>query len=71
MAAPCSIRITCRLGGSGNRRSLGLHRAHRGHGPRRIRAGTGHGGKGLIDELYTKYLDRAYTTSIWSELLEP
>jgi REDY-like protein HapK len=28
-------------------------------------------GKGLIDELYTKYLDRAYTTSIWSELLDP
>ncbi len=28
-------------------------------------------GKGLIDELYAKYLDRAYTTSIWSELLEP
>jgi hypothetical protein len=28
-------------------------------------------GKGLIDELYSKYLDRAYTTSIWSELLEP
>jgi hypothetical protein len=28
-------------------------------------------GQGLIDELYGKYLDRAYTTSIWSELLEP
>jgi REDY-like protein HapK len=28
-------------------------------------------GKELIDELYAKYLDRAYTTSIWSELLEP
>jgi hypothetical protein len=28
-------------------------------------------GKGLIDELYTKYLDRAYTASIWSELLDP
>jgi hypothetical protein len=28
-------------------------------------------GKGLIDELYSKYLDRAYTTSIWSELIEP
>jgi hypothetical protein len=28
-------------------------------------------GRGLIDELYGKYLDRAYTTSIWSELLEP
>jgi REDY-like protein HapK len=28
-------------------------------------------GQGLIDELYTKYLDRTYTTSIWSELLEP
>jgi hypothetical protein len=28
-------------------------------------------GKGLIDELYTKYLDWDYTTSIWSELLEP
>jgi hypothetical protein len=28
-------------------------------------------GQGLIDELYAKYLDRAYTTSIWSELLEP
>src|SRR4030095_15118862 len=29
------------------------------------------GGKDLIDELYAKYLDRAYTTSIWSELIEP
>ena len=29
------------------------------------------GGKGLIDELYATYLDRAYTTSIWSERLEP
>ena len=28
-------------------------------------------GKELIDELYAKYLDRAYTTSIWSELVEP
>jgi len=28
-------------------------------------------GKALIDELYAKYLDRAYTTSIWSELVEP
>jgi hypothetical protein len=28
-------------------------------------------GKDLIDELYAKYLDRAYTTSIWTELLEP
>jgi hypothetical protein len=28
-------------------------------------------GKGLIDELYAKYLDRDYTTSIWSELIEP
>jgi hypothetical protein len=28
-------------------------------------------GKGLLDELYAKYLDRDYTTSIWSELLEP
>src|SRR6266513_2595079 len=25
-------------------------------------------GKELIDELYAKYLDRAYTTSIWTEL---
>jgi hypothetical protein len=25
----------------------------------------------LIDEIYAKYLDRAYTTSIWSELVEP
>lgn len=30
-----------------------------------------HAGKELIDELYAKYLDRAYTTSIWSELVEP
>jgi hypothetical protein len=28
-------------------------------------------GKELIDELYARYLDRAYTTSIWSELIEP
>ncbi len=28
-------------------------------------------GKDLIDELYTKYLDRSYTTSIWTELVEP
>lgn len=28
-------------------------------------------GKGLIDELYATYLDRASTTSIWSERLEP
>jgi hypothetical protein len=28
-------------------------------------------GRALIDELYAKYLDRAYTTSIWSERLEP
>ncbi len=28
-------------------------------------------GKQLIDELYAKYLDRDYTTSIWSELIEP
>lgn len=28
-------------------------------------------GKALLDELYAKYLDRAYTTSIWSELVEP
>ena len=27
-------------------------------------------GKELIDELYAKYLDGAYTTSIWSELVE-
>lgn len=25
----------------------------------------------LLDELYTKYLDRSYTTSIWTELIEP
>lgn len=28
-------------------------------------------GKELIEELYATYLDRAYTTSIWSELVEP
>ena len=28
-------------------------------------------GTALLDELYAKYLDRAYTTSIWSELVEP
>jgi len=28
-------------------------------------------GKELIDELYAKYLDRTYTTSIWSELIAP
>jgi hypothetical protein len=28
-------------------------------------------GKQLLDELYGKYLDRSYTTSIWSELIEP
>jgi REDY-like protein HapK len=28
-------------------------------------------GKQLIEDLYTKYLDRSYTTSIWSELVEP
>ena len=28
-------------------------------------------GKELIDELYAKYLDRAYTTSIWAEPVEP
>ena len=28
-------------------------------------------GKGLLDELYSKYLDRSHTTSIWSELVEP
>ena len=28
-------------------------------------------GKGLIDELYGKYLDRSKTTSIWSVRLEP
>lgn len=27
-------------------------------------------GKRLLDELYSKYLDRAYTTSIWSEMIE-
>ena len=28
-------------------------------------------GKDLIDELYAKYLDRAYTVSFWSELIQP
>jgi hypothetical protein len=28
-------------------------------------------GKELIDELYAKYLDREYTTSIWSDLIDP
>ncbi len=28
-------------------------------------------GAALIDELYATYLDRSYTTSIWSELIEP
>ena len=28
-------------------------------------------GKALLDELYGKYLDRSYATSIWSELVEP
>ncbi|OGL02336.1 MAG: hypothetical protein A3I14_05340 [Candidatus Rokubacteria bacterium RIFCSPLOWO2_02_FULL_73_56] len=28
-------------------------------------------GKELLEELYAKYLDRAYTTSIWTELVEP
>ncbi|MBV9861800.1 MAG: hypothetical protein JO267_06600 [Alphaproteobacteria bacterium] len=28
-------------------------------------------GQALIDELYAKYLDRDYTTSIWTELVEP
>lgn len=28
-------------------------------------------GKELIDELYARYLDRSYTTSIWTELVEP
>jgi len=28
-------------------------------------------GNELIEELYAKYLDRSYTTSIWSELVEP
>ena len=27
-------------------------------------------GKRLLDELYTKYLDRSYTTSIWSDMIE-
>jgi hypothetical protein len=31
----------------------------------------GEKGKQLLEELYSKYLDRAYTTSIWSELIEP
>ena len=28
-------------------------------------------GQAFLDELYGTYLDRAYTTSIWSELVEP
>jgi REDY-like protein HapK len=28
-------------------------------------------GKLFLEELYSKYLDRSYTTSIWSELVEP
>lgn len=28
-------------------------------------------GRDLIEELYAKYLDRSYTTSIWSELVDP
>ena len=28
-------------------------------------------GKQLLEDLYTKYLDRSYTTSIWTELVEP
>jgi hypothetical protein len=28
-------------------------------------------GAELIDELYAKYLDRSYTTSIWTERVEP
>jgi hypothetical protein len=28
-------------------------------------------GTAFLDELYGKYLDRSYTTSIWSELVEP
>jgi hypothetical protein len=28
-------------------------------------------GKEMIDELYARYLDRRYTTSIWSELVGP
>ena len=28
-------------------------------------------GKAFLDELYGKYLDRSYTTSIWSERIEP
>lgn len=31
----------------------------------------GEKGKAFLDELYGKYLDRSYTTSIWSELVEP
>ena len=31
----------------------------------------GEKGKQLLDELYGKFLDRSYTTSIWSELIEP
>jgi hypothetical protein len=27
-------------------------------------------GKKLLEELYSKYLDRSYTTSIWSEMIE-
>lgn len=27
-------------------------------------------GKKLLDELYSKYLDRSYTTSIWSDMIE-
>jgi hypothetical protein len=27
-------------------------------------------GRQLLEELYSKYLDRQYTTSIWSELVE-
>ncbi|MBI1735921.1 MAG: hypothetical protein HYR51_12170 [Candidatus Rokubacteria bacterium] len=27
-------------------------------------------GKRLLDELYSKYLDRSYTTSIWSDMIE-
>jgi len=28
-------------------------------------------GKDFIELLYSKYLDRSYTTSIWSELIDP
>lgn len=28
-------------------------------------------GRDLIEELYARYLDRSYTTSIWSELVDP